>query len=197
VVVGWTAQYLRDQGMTAGAAGVLVGVNALIVIPLNAVVPLGTVRQRLQRPMLVGFICCYLAGWTGLLLAPLTLTWLWVSLLGLGMGTFAMVLALIGLRGRTPESVAALSTVAQGWGYALAVVGPLLVGLLRGLTGGYTGMFVIAYVTTALLLVSGWAICRERYVDDEVPGLRGGAAAPDGPVVEAAGVEPAVSVREG
>ena len=43
------------------------GVNALIVIPLNAVVPLGTVRQRLQRPMLVGFMCCYLAGWTGLL----------------------------------------------------------------------------------------------------------------------------------
>ena len=58
VIVGWTAQYLRDQGMAASTAGVLVGVNALIVIPLNAVVPLGAVRQRLQRPMLLGFICC-------------------------------------------------------------------------------------------------------------------------------------------
>jgi MFS transporter, CP family, cyanate transporter len=198
VIVGWTAQYLRDQGMSASAAGVLIGINALIVIPLNAVVPLGTVRQRLQRPMLLAFIACYLAGWTGLLLAPLTLTWLWVSLLGLGMGTFAMILALFGLRGRTPESVNALSTVSQGWGYALAGVGPLLVGLLRGITGGYTGMFVLVYVGVGLLLVTGWTICRERYVDDEVPGLAGGApsAADDQPVVEVAGAEPAVALPE-
>ena len=197
VIVGWTAQYLRDQGMSASAAGVLIGINALIVIPLNAVVPLGTVRQRLQRPMLLAFIACYLAGWTGLLLAPLTLTWLWVSLLGLGMGTFAMILALFGLRGRTPESVSALSTVSQGWGYAVAGVGPLLVGLLRGITGGYTGMFVLVYVGVALLLVTGWSICRERYVDDEVPELTGGSpSAADGPVIEVAGAEPAVALPE-
>ncbi|WP_041795604.1 CynX/NimT family MFS transporter [Modestobacter italicus] len=197
VVVGWTAQYLRDEGMSASSAGVLVGVNALIVIPLNAVVPTAAVRQRLQRPMLVGFVCCYLAGWTGLLLAPLAVTWLWVSLLGVGMGTFSMVLTLIGLRGRTPESVAALSTVSQGWGYALAGAGPLLVGLLRGVTGGYGGMFVIAYASTAGLLVSGWMVCRERYVDDEVPGLFGDRSPADGdPAVEVAGTEPAVVVRE-
>jgi CP family cyanate transporter-like MFS transporter len=197
VIVGWTAQYLRDQGMAASTAGVLVGVNALIVIPLNAVVPLGTVRQRLQRPMLVGFMACYLMGWTGLLLAPLTLTWLWVCLLGVGMGSFAMVLALFGLRGRTSESVAALSTASQGWGYAMAAAGPLLVGLLRGVTGGYTGMFVLVYVGVGLLFVSGWAICRERYVDDEVPGLVSGTPSPaDEPLVEVAGAEPAVTLPE-
>ena len=112
-------------------------------------------------------------------MSPLTLTWLWVCLLGLGMGSFAMVLTLFGLRGRTPESVAALSTVSQGWGYALAVAGPLLVGLLRGITGGYTGMFVLVYVGVGLLFATGWAICRERYVDDEVPGLSRSSGAPD------------------
>ncbi|MCZ2821774.1 MFS transporter [Modestobacter sp. VKM Ac-2977] len=193
VIVGWTAQYLRDQGMSAEAAGFLVGLNALIVIPLNAVVPLGTVRPTWQRPMLLAFVACYLAGWTGLLLAPLTLTWLWVCLLGLGMGTFAMILALFGMRGRTPESVSALSTVAQGWGYALAGVGPLLVGLLRGLTGGYTGMFVLVYAGVGLLLVTGWSICRPRYVDDEVPALGGPAGRPeDFPETEVAGAEPPV-----
>ena len=194
VIVGWTAQYLRDQGMSAHTAGFLVGLNALVVIPLNAVVPLGAVRQHWQRPMLSGFIACYLAGWTGLLLAPLTLTWLWVSLLGLGMGTFAMVLTLFGLRGRTPESVSALSTVAQGWGYALAGVGPLLVGLLRGVTGGYAGMFVLVYIGVGLLLVTGWSICRERYVDDEVPGLAAGRP-PEPPVTEVAGADAPVVVR--
>jgi CP family cyanate transporter-like MFS transporter len=170
VIVGWTAQYLRDQGMPAATAGLLVGLNAVVVVPVNAVVPSLTVRQHLQRPLLIGFVTCYVAGWTGLLLAPLTATWLWMGLLALGMGTFAMVLTLLGSRARTPESTAALSTLTQGWGYVLAGVGPLLVGVLRGVTGGYTGMFVLVYAATAGLLLSGWAVCRERYVDDEVPG---------------------------
>jgi CP family cyanate transporter-like MFS transporter len=154
-----------------------------------------TVRAHLQRPMLVGFMACYLAGWTGLLLAPLTLSWLWVTLLGMGMGTFAMALTLFGLRGRTPESVAALSTVAQGVGYAFAGIGPLLVGLLRGLTGGYTGMFVLVYAGVALLFVTGWVVCRERYVDDEVPGLSGRPGPRPAAEVEVAGTEPPVTVR--
>ena len=170
VIVGWTAQYLRDQGMSASAAGLLVGLNAVVVVPVSALVPALTVRQHLQRPLLVGFLACYLAGWTGLLLAPLTAGWLWLALLALGMGTFSMVLTLLGLRARTPESTAALSTLTQGWGYVLAGVGPLLVGVLRGATGGYTGMFVLVYVAVALLFVSGWAVCRERYVEDELPG---------------------------
>lgn len=171
VVIGWLAQYLRDQGMSAATAGLLVGLNAVIAIPVNAVVPPLTVRPQLQRPLVVGFACCSAFGWTGLMVAPLTATWLWVSVLGLGMGTFAMVLTLLGLRARTPESTAALSTVTQGSGYLLAGVGPLLVGVLRGVTGGYTGMFVLAYVGIALLLVTGWSVCRQRYVDDEVPDL--------------------------
>ncbi len=198
VIVGWTAQYLRDQGMSAAAAGVLVGINALIVIPLNALVPSGAVRQSWQRPMLVGFMACYLVGWTGLLLAPLTLTWVWMSMLGLGMGTFAMVLSLLGLRARTPETVNALSTVVQGWGYSIAAAGPVLVGLLRGLTGGYTGMFVLVYAGVVGLSVTGWLVCADRQVDGEVPGLGPLAPAPGGPAVEAAGVEsPVVLDRRG
>ncbi|SDP62128.1 MFS transporter, CP family, cyanate transporter [Klenkia soli] len=194
VIVGWTAQYLRDEGMSAAAAGVLVGINALIVIPLNALVPSGAVRQSWQRPMLVGFMACYLVGWTGLLLSPLTLTWLWMSMLGIGMGTFAMVLSLLGLRARTPETVNALSTVVQGWGYSIAAVGPLLVGLLRGLTGGYTGMFVLVYAGVAGLFVTGWLVCADRQVDDEVPALAATSPAAGQPEVETAGVESPVVV---
>jgi MFS transporter, CP family, cyanate transporter len=117
-----------------------------------------------------------------------------VSLLGLGLGTFAMVLTMMGLRARTPESTAALSTVVQGGGYLLAAVGPLLVGVLRGATGGYTGMFVLVYAGVVLLLVTGWTVCRERYVDDELPGAQDVSR---GPEVEVAGAEPLVTVPRG
>jgi CP family cyanate transporter-like MFS transporter len=193
IVIGWTAQYLRDQGMAASTAGLLIGLNGLIGIPLGLFVPMGTVRQHWQRPMLGGFIVCYLAGWTGLLLAPTAAAWLWMSLLAVAMGTFPMILALFGLRGRTAESVGALSTFAQGVGYALAGVGPLLVGLLRGVTGGYGGMFVLVYTGVVLLAVVGWFVTKQRYVDDEVPGLPAGPAVGE-TEVEVAGAEPPVRV---
>jgi cyanate transporter len=194
VIVGWSAQYLRDSGLSAATAGLLLGINTIVAIPLNAVVPALTVNPRRQRPLLYVFMACYVAGWMGLWLAPLTAPWLWMVLLGLGLGTFAMVLTLIGLRARTPETVAALSTVTQGWGYLIAGVGPLLVGVLRGVTGGYTGMFVLVLAGVVAMSVLGWFVTRPRYVDDEVdrsvPGWSSADRCAD--VLEAAGAEPPV-----
>jgi CP family cyanate transporter-like MFS transporter len=113
--------------------------------------------------------------------APRTVPWLWMTLLAIGMSTFAMVLALIGLRARTPETTAALSTVVQGWGYVLAGAGPLLAGVLLGATGSYNGMFAVALTAVAALLATGWLATRERFVDDEVAARTAGGAvrAPD------------------
>jgi cyanate transporter len=197
VIVGWTAQYLRDNGMDAHTAGLLLGLNTLVVIPVNAVVPMLTVRAHLQRPLLGFFMVCYVAGWVGLWQAPLTAPWLWVVLLGVGMGTFAMVLTLLGLRARTPETTAALSTAVQGWGYVLAAAGPWLVGVFRGATDGYTGMFVLVLAGVAGLSGMGWIVTRPRYVDDEVnrfvPGWSSAGHREE--VLESAGVEAPVSVR--
>ena len=174
ILVGWLAQYLRDVGVSAAAAGLLLGLNLLVAIPLNAVVPGLTVRAHLQRPLLLAFLAFYVAGWTGLWIAPRAAPWLWVVLLSGGMASFSMVLTLIGLRARTAETTAALSTVTQGWGYLLAGAGPLLVGVLRGNTGSYTGMFVILLAGVAGLGITGWLATRQKYVDDEVPGWGAG-----------------------
>ncbi|MET0763583.1 MAG: MFS transporter [Blastococcus sp.] len=192
VIIGWSAQYLRDMGLPAATAGLLLGVNSVVGIPLSAVVPGLAVRPHLQRPLLLFFMACYAAGWIGLWVAPTTVPWLWMTLLALGMGTFAMVLTLMGLRARTPETTAALSTVAQGWGYLLSGVGPLLVGVLRGSTGGYTGMFVLVLAGVAGLTATGWLVTRQRFVDDEVPGWSSDRRC--GEVVEVAGAEAPVQV---
>jgi CP family cyanate transporter-like MFS transporter len=168
VIIGWTAQYLRDAGLTAATAGLLLGINQVIGIPLSAVVPALTVRRRLQRPLLLAFMTCYAVGWTGLWLAPRAVPWLWMSFLAVAMASFPMALTLIGLRARTPETTAALSTYVQSWGYLIAGAGPLLVGVLRGATGGYTPMFVLVLSCIVVLTWTGWLITRARYVDDEV-----------------------------
>jgi cyanate transporter len=200
VIVGWSAQYLRDTGLSAATAGLLLGVNSIVAIPVNAVVPAVTVRPRAQWPLLSFFMCCYLAGWIGLWAAPLAAPWLWMVLLGLGLGTFSMVLTLFGLRARTPETTAALSTVAQGYGYLIAGAGPLLVGVLRGATGGYDGMFVLMLAGVAGLWTLGWLVTRPRFVDDEVdrtvPGWStAGRPTEDAELVESAGAEAPVTAQ--
>jgi CP family cyanate transporter-like MFS transporter len=197
VIVGWAPQYLRDAGLPAGTAGLLLAVNTVITIPINAVVPGLTVRPRLQRPLLVVFVVCYVVGWVGLWTAPLGAPLVWMTLLAVGLGSFSMVLALLGLRARTPETTAALSTVAQGWGYLISGLGPLLVGVLHGLTGSYAGMFVVVLTGVALLGASGWLVTRSRYVDDEVERVVPGWSPAGRPadVVETAGAEPPVTVH--
>jgi MFS transporter, CP family, cyanate transporter len=197
VIIGWVAQYLRDSGLSAATAGLLLGLNQFIGIPLSAVVPALVVRPRLQRPLLVGFLTCYAVGWTGLWLAPRTAPWLWMVVLAVAMALFPMILTLIGLRARTPETTAALSTFVQSWGYAIAGAGPLLVGVLRGVTGSYVPMFVLVLSGVAVLAWTGWLITRERYVDDEVnrfvPGWSSSGHCDD--VLESAGAEAPVSAH--
>ena len=197
VVIGWSAQYLRDSGLSAATAGLLLGLNSLVGLPLSAVIPSLTVRPRLQRPLLLVFLACYVAGWVGLWITPETAPWLWMTLIAVGMGTFSMVLTLIGLRARTPETVAALSTVTQAWGYVIAGAGPLLVGVLRGVSGSYTGMFVIVLTGVAVLAVAGWLSTRQVFVDDEVersvPGWSPAGRCTE--VLEAAGVEAPASAH--
>jgi CP family cyanate transporter-like MFS transporter len=197
IVIGWSAQYLRDAGLSAATAGLLLGLNQVIGIPLSALVPAITVRPRAQRPLLLGFMACYVIGWVGLWAAPRTVPWLWMIVLSMAMASFPMILTLIGLRARTPETTAAVSTYVQGWGYLISAVGPLLVGVLLGATGSYAGMFVLVLAGVVVLTITGWFMTRERFADDEVnrfvPGWSSTAHCDD--VLEVAGAEAPVSVH--
>jgi CP family cyanate transporter-like MFS transporter len=197
IIIGWSAQYLRDAGLAAATAGLLLGLNQVIGIPLSALVPALTVRPRAQRPLLLGFMGCYAVGWIGLWVAPRTAPWLWMAVLSVAMASFPMILTLLGLRARTPETTAALSTYVQGWGYVISAVGPLLVGVLLGATGSYAGMFVLVLAGVVVLTITGWFMTRERYADDEVnrfdPGWSSTGHCED--VLEVAGTEAPVSVH--
>ena len=83
-----------------------------------------------------------------------------MTVLSVAMASFPMILTLIGLRARTPETTAALSTYVQGWGYLISAVGPLLVGVLLGATGSYAAMFVLVLAGVVVLTVTGWFMTR-------------------------------------
>ncbi|MBI6183893.1 MFS transporter, partial [Serratia proteamaculans] len=80
------------------------------------------------------------------------LAMLWAALLGFGSGASMMLgLTFIGLRTKNAGDAAALSGMAQSVGYLMAAMGPLLLGKVQELSGGWT----VPLLMTAAIAVAG------------------------------------------
>jgi CP family cyanate transporter-like MFS transporter len=80
----------------------------------------------------------------GILFAPLSTVLVWAVLQGIGQGgLIAAAMTLIVLRSPDSHVAAHLSGMAQGVGYVLAAIGPLLVGFIRSWTGSFAASAVL------------------------------------------------------
>ncbi len=166
---GWFALFFRERGgYSAAEAGVLVAVLAAMSIPISMVLPTVAVRLPDQRPLVALLLACYVVAYTGMLIAPRGGAWVWVVLAGTGSGAFPLVLTLIGLRTSRPEATASLGAFVQSIGYLVAGTGPLLVGVMHGATGGWTGPFVLLFAAVAVMGVAGWFVAVPGDVEDEL-----------------------------
>lgn len=162
VIMGWLPTILSDSGMSAGKAGVVLSTIFFIGIPLNYAVPHFGARMRDRRPLLIGLTLASLIGFTGLIVAPVSLVWLWAFIFSFGMAIFPLVLALFPVRGGTAQGTAALSTFAQSIGYLIASAAPLGFGLLHDATGSWTVPLLIVVVSTALQGLVGLYVASPR-----------------------------------
>jgi CP family cyanate transporter-like MFS transporter len=162
VVMGWLPTVLSGAGMSASKAGVVLSAIFFIGIPINYAAPHFGARMRDPRPLLTGLSLASTIGFTGLILAPSSLVWLWAFILSFGMATFPLVLALFPLRGGTPEGTAALSTFSQSVGYLIATTAPLGFGLLHDATGSWTAPLLLIVVATVLQAVVGLYVASPR-----------------------------------
>ncbi|MDO8187421.1 MFS transporter [Conexibacter sp. JD483] len=135
----WLPDILQARaGATDSTAGALLALTMGMGIPVGFLTAALASKLDDQRPLAFVAALFPAAGWLGLLLAPDTLTFLWALLLGIGAGVgFALVMALFLLRARDVAHTSALSGMAQSVGYTLAALGPLLIGALHDVTGGW------------------------------------------------------------
>ncbi|MBX9246440.1 MFS transporter [Actinotalea ferrariae] len=165
VVFAWLPRMLADAGYEPAAAGSWLALVAILGLVPALVAPPLAVRLRNPYAVVVVFVTLFVAGWAGMLLAP-EHALPWAVGLGLGVGTFPLLLTLINLRTRTSAGASSLSGFTQGVGYAVSGVGPLLVGVLYGATGGWTAPSAVLAVSSAVLLVAGFVACRPVMLED-------------------------------
>ncbi|MEU8978796.1 MFS transporter [Streptomyces sp. NPDC048309] len=164
VLVSWLPAIMRDHGLAAPEAGMMVSVMMITGIPLGFVVPLVAARLRDQRPLVLAVAAVMVVGLGGLLVAP-RLGWVWVPVLGLATGgAFPLAVTLLSLRSPSPLVAARLSGMAQTIGYLLAGLGPLAVGVLHSVTGGWQVSLLLLLALVVPETVFGLRAARPGFV---------------------------------
>ena len=165
----WLPQILEDTaGVSAAEAGTLLALYSLVALPSALIVPLLASRLRNVGVLLQVGIVFFVTGYLGLLLAPASMPWLWMVLVGLGPLLFPAALTLINLRSRTAAGSVALSGFVQGVGYSFAAAGPILVGLTHDASGAWTIPLLVLIGTALLLLVPSFLLRQRVFVEDEI-----------------------------
>ncbi|RVW04617.1 MFS transporter [Rhodococcus spongiicola] len=162
----WIPEILTAAGASASFAGIMVALFAFMGLIAAFVAPGLCERMPNPFPIVVGCAICYLVGFAGLLIVPMSAPILWVVAIGLGPSTFPMSLTLINLRTRTQAGSTALSGFTQGVGYTIACIGPLMFGVLHESTGGWEVPFALLGLAVAVVLISAWAACKPRMLED-------------------------------
>lgn len=164
-VFGWLAPILRERGLDAVTAGAVVSVSVLVQMLSCLIVPSIAVRGRDQRLINVLLMAAAVAGLLGCLFAPLSTVWFWAVLQGSGQGgLIAVAMTLIILRSPDAHVAAQLSGMAQGVGYVLAAIGPLVVGFLRDWTGSFDAAGILFVAIGMIAALCGLGAGRARHV---------------------------------
>lgn len=163
IVLAWLPTIFQDAGLPADQGGYLLGLTNLAQIAATLTVPVHAGRARSQAPHVAAAALLTTAGYACVLLLPTTLPWLWMIVLGLGQGaSIALALLIIAQRAPDPASVTALSAIAQSIGYVLAALGPVAIGLIHQVSGGWTVPLLAGIGVCLLQLAAGVLAGRPR-----------------------------------
>jgi CP family cyanate transporter-like MFS transporter len=155
-VTAWLPTLLADeQGLSRGTAGVSSALFQVFAVAGAFAVPALVAWWR--RPAAV--LLAVTAGWAtlplGLLLAP-GLWAVWCSLAGAAQGGgITVVFIAIVARSRDLAENRRTSAMVQGGGYVVAAAGPLVVGAVHDVTGGWTVPMVLVLGAIVVMAVAG------------------------------------------
>jgi CP family cyanate transporter-like MFS transporter len=136
--IAWVAPMFTQQGLTDYAAGATPALLSLLSVPFALLVP-GLSDGKDRRRWILGSAIVLSSATMALAFAPTAAPWLWLALFAVGDGPlFPLTLTLPLDVARDASEAGALSVWTLGLGFLLSALGPVLVGALRDISGGFT-----------------------------------------------------------
>ncbi|HEU4918833.1 MAG TPA: MFS transporter [Candidatus Limnocylindrales bacterium] len=151
-IVSWMPNALVERGWSAADAGALIAIFNGIGLVTTIGVPLVAARLGSRRRQLLTSAITGVIGITGFVFLP-DLALFWIVLLGPALGAvFPLLLTLPVDIADDPGHAGSIAALMLLGGYALASLGPVVLGVARDLTGNF-GASLWLLVATAVLLV--------------------------------------------
>lgn len=164
ILVTWLAPISASSGRSDAIAGLDVMAFQVVGILGSLVVPPLLGRSRSQRFVAPAVAALGAAGVVGLLLIPTGVLW-WALLTGFAAGaSLGLALTFMAVRARDASAAAALSGMAQSFGYLVASAGPLTFGWLRQATDTWTAPLLFLLALMIAQGAFGLAVRHDRFV---------------------------------
>jgi CP family cyanate transporter-like MFS transporter len=149
----WLPDSYVERGWSQSSAGGLLAVLNTVTIPVGFLVAWAADHYGSRRGWLAGAATLQLAALLGIVLWPAG-GWGWAVLLGMAIGPlFPLTMTLPLDAAEHPAEVAALAGMMLGIGYTLSASSPLLLGVVRDLTGGFDAVLWALVGAAAILIV--------------------------------------------
>ena len=164
ILVAWLPSIEGAHGVTATQAGWHLFVFQIFAIVGNIATAALIHRFTNQQAIAAAATIAMAIGVLGTILAQGWIL-LWVCLAGFGVGaSIVLALSLFGLRTDHHGQAAALSGMAQGVGYLLAALGPIVIGWLHDSTSSWTPSLVALLALLGVQLGAGLLASRNRTI---------------------------------
>jgi CP family cyanate transporter-like MFS transporter len=158
----WLPDTYVERGWSDGSAGALLAILNTLTIPVGFAVAWIADHRGQRRAWLAGAASLQLAGLIGVVTIP-SAGWLWAAVLGIAIGPlFPLTMTLPLDATDRPAEVASLAGMMLGIGYTLSATAPLLLGVIRDATGGFTAVLWTLVGLAALLVVVDTTFSPER-----------------------------------
>ncbi|MBM9465175.1 MFS transporter [Aeromicrobium sp. YIM 150415] len=168
ILFTWLPTLIIDAGHTAEFGGTMVSLLIGVSMIIGVFAPTLTIRLRNPAPLVEACVLLYVIGYAGIAMAPRSATVLWVILLGAASSLFIIATTMINTHSSTPAGSAVASGFVQGIGGAIAVLGPLLFGLLHTWTGTWGASYALVGASLTILTVTGIRERRHRTLEDDI-----------------------------
>lgn len=166
-IVAWLPEILKEQGVTASAAGWILSLMQFALIPFTFIIPVIAGKMKSQIPLVWATATLFILGTLGILtgIGGTALMPVWAVLIGIGGGSaFSLAMMFFNLRTRSPQEASELSGMAQSFGYLLAATGPALFGIFHDATGSWTLPLWMLLVVSFIILITGLVSGQNRQV---------------------------------
>lgn len=153
----WLPAVLVEKGFTESEAGWLLTIYQLGLLPTAFIAPVIAYKFSDQRVIGAVSGLLWFTGLLGVTLFNGNIIIPFLVLAGVGAGTtFTLAMMFFVLRTNSVEQSAQLSGMAQSAGYIIAATGPLFLGMISEITGGWNIPLIILMTISLIIAVLGY-----------------------------------------